>query len=309
MKMQLPTSTLANVRPPDKKNYEYFQLLKEKPFAQSADFNLINAWRLCELSLIAYADKAFVEEKSKGLKAEGYSIDSEGGTETEYLFVSSPTDVIVVFRGTEIDNFLGSVSDWLTDFRIGLRPDSHGNGIHEGFTVALDRVWKGLKSRIETVTTRNKNIRVWFTGHSLGAALAALSAYRASIDNLFDVHAVYTYGSPRVGDKGFLDHFIKSGLNARTFRFRNNSDIVTRVPPFSHFFHVGQSHLIDNTGNLHLNTEPASESSVAAVATVFSEVARLLPCLLPGADQTLPMPGAIADHGPTFYTMHLFNNI
>jgi triacylglycerol lipase len=216
---------------------------------------------------------------------------------------------MVVFRGTEIDNFWGSVSDWLTDFKIHLRRDNHGNRIHEGFTAALNLIWGSLEARVKEVTARNKSMRVWLTGHSLGAALATLAGYRASVNSSFDVHAVYTYGSPRVGDEGFKNHFVTSGLDKRTFRFRNNTDIVTRVPPFPDYFHVGQSQFIDNSGHVHLNTEPPSESGITAVATAISEVIHLVPCLLPGADQTLPAPGAIADHGPTFYAMHLFNGL
>jgi triacylglycerol lipase len=309
MKMQLPASTLANIRPPDKTNYKYFQFWNDKPFAKKPDFDLVNAWRLCEFALIAYADRAFIEDQTKELKAAGYVIDTDGSTETEYVFVSGPDDLVVAFRGTEIDNFWGSVHDWLTDFKVHLRGDEHGNRIHTGFTAALDRVWKGLNDRIQDVVRRNRKIRIWITGHSLGAALANVAAYRATVNGFFDVHAVYTFGSPRVGDDGFKRYFVTSSLDDRTFRFRNNSDIVTRVPPFPDYVHVGKSQFIDNSGHLHVNTEAAAENGTMAVATAITEVIGLVPCLLPGADQTRPVPGAIGDHGPTFYAMHLFNSL
>ena len=60
------------------------------------------------------------------------------------------------------------------------------------------------------------------TGHSLGAALATLYA-----DRIADMHSVcYTFGSPRVGDKQLIEN-----MNFTCYRFRNNNDIVTRVPP------------------------------------------------------------------------------
>ncbi|MCA9453043.1 MAG: hypothetical protein KC584_10520, partial [Nitrospira sp.] len=58
----------------------------------------------------------------------------------------------------------------------------------------------------------------WFTGHSLGAALATLAA-----DRYGDVQGLYTFGSPLVGDEGFARDFYVSG-----YRFVNNNDVVAR---------------------------------------------------------------------------------
>ena len=60
------------------------------------------------------------------------------------------------------------------------------------------------------------------TGHSLGAALATLYT-----DRINDSKSVcYTYGSPRVGNKDLIKN-----MNFNCYRFRNNNDIVTKVPP------------------------------------------------------------------------------
>ena len=49
---------------------------------------------------------------------------------------------------------------------------------------------------------------------------------------------LYTFGSPRVGNKEFGDYFITNVINS--FRVVNYKDIVPHLPPFGlGFFHVG----------------------------------------------------------------------
>ena len=64
-------------------------------------------------------------------------------------------------------------------------------------------------------------------------------------------HAIYTFGSPRVGCKKFrqLYDYISKG---RSFRIVNRHDIVPRTPPrISRFHHVGELHYIDPSGKMH----------------------------------------------------------
>jgi len=47
------------------------------------------------------------------------------------------------------------------------------------------------------------------TGHSLGGAVATLTAAELSTNTNYNVADVYTYGEPRVGNKKFADWFNK----------------------------------------------------------------------------------------------------
>ena len=58
--------------------------------------------------------------------------------------------------------------------------------------------------------------------HSLGAALATICASR------LDAHELYTFGSPRVGNRAFVKEMKNDGI--QHYRFVNNNDIVTGVP-------------------------------------------------------------------------------
>jgi len=94
---------------------------------------------------------------------------------------------------------------------------------------------------------------VWFTGHSLGAALATLAASR------YQTAGVYTFGSPLVGNQSFAAAFnavFHDGAGSRSFRYVNDHDVVTQVPPgplaFPHgrFTHVDEPRGISRDGNV-----------------------------------------------------------
>jgi predicted lipase len=79
---------------------------------------------------------------------------------------------------------------------------------------------------------RNPNLPWWFTGHSLGAALATLAARRFG-----RALALYTYGSPKVGDAAFVAQVARSVVTH--YRFVNHRDIATRFPHLAPFEHAG----------------------------------------------------------------------
>ena len=145
---------------------------------------------------------------------------SHGGTECYVL--SCPKNYIVVFRGTEPTSWEDIKAD--VQFRkIG--------GIHRGFRAALDDVWNQL------IDDYNKNAsgkQLLVTGHSLGAALATLYSHRICDSN----SVCYTFGSPRTGTPKQTKKMLFTA-----YRFRNNNDIVTKVPPEF----LGFSHKSDKT--------------------------------------------------------------
>ena len=112
--------------------------------------------------------------------------------------------------------------------------------VHKGFKEEVDELWPMVCEDIDRKVNLKKNL--WFCGHSLGAAMATIMASRAKHnDNLNDPIELYTYGSPRVG----WSKYCKS-LNVEHHRWRNNNDIVTKVP----LWIMGYRH----HGNLHYIT-------------------------------------------------------
>ena len=58
---------------------------------------------------------------------------------------------------------------------------------------------------------------------------------------------LYTFGSPKVGNKEYIDHM--NSLNIEHHRFVNNADIVTRNPLYP-YEHHGELYYFDHHGKL-----------------------------------------------------------
>lgn len=211
--------------------------------------------------------------------------------DTECIVVNNQRVAIVVFRGTEgipilsdNGNTVSSLRDWLTNlqFPITNPSDLDRAGVHLGFWGALNTVYNSLRTGLRELVESNPNIRIFFTGHSLGGALATLCAFRMQkkVDEI-SVSGVYTFGAPRVGNHVFLtlyqNTFISSGVTLwdRTWRWVNNADLVPQFfkhepffprignltpNPLETYYHVGEQNFIRANGSVELN-RPWSDSN------------------------------------------------
>ncbi|MTJ51570.1 DUF2974 domain-containing protein [Anabaena sp. UHCC 0253] len=124
--------------------------------------------------------------------------------------------IVIAFRGSE------APGDWATNFQFAQIEDFNSQGmIHSGFANIIDKHYIDIKNIIERKL--NKNQKLLLTGHSLGGALAILAATRFS--PFIEVEAVYTYGSPRVGDQVFVQSY-----KPTHYRVEYGNDIVPHLP-------------------------------------------------------------------------------
>jgi triacylglycerol lipase len=141
--------------------------------------------------------------------------------ETQGVVMANDSAIVVAFRGTEPDK----LKDWMSDLDTQFVDGPFGQ-VHCGFNLALSHVWDELNACIAEFQDQGQSL--WVTGHSLGAALATLATARWREQDK-PVHGLYTFGSPRVGDRVFERTFDQD-FCSRNFRFVNNADLVTRVP-------------------------------------------------------------------------------
>lgn len=141
-------------------------------------------------------------------------------------------DMIIAFRGTEPKQ----MSDVKADLNAIQRKGFLGKGdVHSGFRGEVDKVWDTLRP---LVLQKSSSI-VYVTGHSLGGAMATVCSKR--LQDIKPNIVLYTYGSPRVGDK----RWVKT-LQVPHYRYQNNNDVVCRIP----FWIMGYRH---HGINIYLN--------------------------------------------------------
>lgn len=312
MRKPIPPNTLDELLVPNRR-YSYFEGWQAHPFRGAAEgFDAVNAWWLAEASFLAYADAGFVAEtlETAGLKAAGFGVRVFAAGGTQCFALHDEAAVVVAFRGTQVDDFWASVVDIATDAKFILVPDGAGGRVHKGFLQGLGLVWDELRDHLRGLLEAGDPSRgLWFTGHSLGAALATLAAERAARDLGPRVRGLYTFGSPRVGNQSFKNRLAAHGLEPKAFRVVNDLDIIARVPPGVLYRHVGQLKLIDAGGAL-LNAEGESPRPPRARLTGrVREVFNAAPFFASSLGRLkIPVPKVFADHAPVFYPVHLWNS-
>ncbi len=114
--------------------------------------------------------------------------------------------------------------------------------VHRGFNREVDNLWPRLEQALV-----NNTRTLWFCGHSLGAAMAAICAGRCRLSYIrSNPRALYTYGSPRIGSKRYVNY-----VRLEAYRWVNNNDIVTRVPPaWFGYRHKGQEIYLNAHGKI-----------------------------------------------------------
>ncbi|XP_010259174.1 PREDICTED: phospholipase A(1) DAD1, chloroplastic-like [Nelumbo nucifera] len=154
-------------------------------------------------------------------------------------------DVVIAYRGT------ATCMEWLENLRATLThlpnapsnvgPDIGGPMVEKGFlslytseTATCRSLRDEVKEEVGRILQRygDEPLSLTITGHSLGAALATLTAY--DITTTFNSPAplvtVISFGTPRVGNRSFSCHVERCGT--KILRIVNSHDLITKVPGF-----------------------------------------------------------------------------
>lgn len=301
----LPSPTIAGLRP-GRVDYPYFQHADVVPFEPEATaLSWANATWLADASLLAYGTpevvaKAMARSPLPGL---GYRLRWLGPPAESRGFLLERDDTrIVVFRGTRVRSrnlmdraevdVLHQDDLWLDSQFL---PSSWRTGgrVHSGFLQGFAAVVSHLDAALGESAS---DAPVWLAGHSLGGALAALSAAHLGLPQ---VQGLYTMGAPRVGDPAFA----RVLPTVNHYRFVHRDDLVVTLPPeMLGYVHAGTRVDVPDASPRNLWGDLLSGyGEVAGMLAELSKTGKLdtgkLPIVLSG----------LADHMPEYYATLLWN--
>ena len=196
-----------------------------------------------KLASISYNDN--IKEVKKQVKDLGFTevefYNREGAQ--AYRFANKE-DMVIACRGTQPTEW----NDISADLKAVPVVAETVSRVHQGFKAEVDELWPMV---LEDLMAKPPVQKLWFCGHSLGAAMATIMASRCHYHKeIPNPEELYTYGSPRVGWKGYVVH-----LGVQHHRWVNNNDIVTRVPlRLMGYTHHGEEHYMNAYGEVRKMT-------------------------------------------------------
>ena len=193
-----------------------------------------------ELANVCYYDEPSAESSIGPLGFDVLEFFDRDGAQA-YRFETAH-DVVVACRGTEPHD----INDVKADVDAVMAVVETVGRVHRGFNTETDDLWPRIEQTLMVDRVQDKP--VWFCGHSLGGAMATICAGRCFMsDAVKNPEGLFTYGSPRVGDKQFIN-YVK---DIEHVRWVNNNDVVPKLPPrWFGFRHHGREMYLDSDGRL-----------------------------------------------------------
>ncbi len=227
-------------------------------YAAPAEFEVLIRKSMAEGAKVTFIDRQAVVRFDEPSPEDPANADFIP-VDTQIFVIQTSLQLIVACRGTEPK----VLHDIATDVRfkpasLGWSPDPDRIKVHRGFATALEVIWEDLQ-KATAVEGNDSKLPVYFTGHSLGGALAVLAAARflaADSGNAQRFGGLHTFGQPRVGNAAFATWATRL-FGGRYTRAVNHRDIVPQLPPPQvgswEFKHFGIAHVFDGAGRLSIN--------------------------------------------------------
>ncbi|KAL0379781.1 UNVERIFIED_CONTAM: Phospholipase A(1) DAD1, chloroplastic [Sesamum angustifolium] len=150
-------------------------------------------------------------------------------------------DVVIAYRGTAtcmewIENLRATLTKLPEDMALGNCQSMVQSGflsLYTSSTGTRQSLQDSIRDEISKILTKyaDEPLSITVTGHSLGAALATLTAHDiATTFKHAPLVTVLSFGGPRIGNRNFRSQLEKSGT--KVLRIVNSDDPITKVPGF-----------------------------------------------------------------------------
>jgi triacylglycerol lipase len=201
---------------------------------------LRRALLFAELSNLSYLSRAEAGQLAHRIGFPEIRFYDRDGAQA-YIFANDD-DAVVTCRGTEPHDW----RDVHANLDLATAVAETVGWVHRGFKREVDDLWPRLEQALASNTRT-----LWFAGHSLGGAMAAICAGRCRLSHIrSNPRALFTYGAPRIGSRRYVNY-----VQIEAYRWVNNNDIVPRVPPrWLGFRHKGQEVYLNAYGKIRRDT-------------------------------------------------------
>ena len=197
----------------------------------------------CHKEAILAWDCEFCDSLTSGFTTVHYSYDSSTDTAAFVGYNNNTKEIITSFRGTEpthIQDWLDDIEFWKADYPVW---NISGAKVHSGFYDSYMKHSTDVTSNLLVLMDAFPTYQVFITGHSLGAAMAALLSmdlYYNKAEEIFSrqnpIHSM-TFGSPRVGNYEFYKAFEDVRNAIAYYRVTHENDMIPHLPTQSMGFH------------------------------------------------------------------------
>ena len=223
----------------------------EEEYKSVAKFDWYTANITVTLSAQAYCNPSLYLTQNYSDYAEGFiptfNIFNEDHDLHGFIgFKRNDNSIYVVFRGSQsFENFIDDMIFFEVDYYPNLC--THNCSVHKGFHTVTQSVVSEVISEVKRLQQIYPEFSVVVTGHSLGAAVATLSAADLVLANVKHVR-LFNYGSPRVGN--MQSALFISNLISDCNRITHEKDIVPHMPLFDEakFVHISGEWYFDEVG-------------------------------------------------------------
>jgi len=157
--------------------------------------------------------------------------DEDHDTQGYIGYHTGQKNIYVAFRGsTSLQNWIDNINTILTTY-----PYCTGCEVHKGFYSAEQDVIDVVYKEVLRLKKLYSTYTVVVTGHSLGGALATLTAADLYKKGIYPIK-MFSYGSPRVGNDEFSAYASKIWKDHA--RVTHHQDVVVHLPHSVRFTHI-----------------------------------------------------------------------
>lgn len=183
---------------------------------------------LCKMNVIVYSNeddiKNHYKKDDKISNLEFFDVSETGGQCMVCLYEKKT--IVICIRGSS------EIIDWYKNFKATRtelkKTDDSDMLVHSGFYNTFKSLQPLIFNHVQEIMKKEEIENIIYTGHSAGGSEAQICLTQLATMYPKSKHTCLTFGSPRVGNKSFVETF--HSLCSESLQFVNLYDPVPHLP-------------------------------------------------------------------------------